>query len=213
MQAVQDTNLQKSLDVLIVDDHRLILDTLVLALKNDGSIEAEGVTDIDAALERIEEKGSYDIILLDYLIPSISGMDALHSLSRLNAGKVVLFSGVASWPVVQNAMKQGASGFIPKTTPIKTLILALKIIADGELYLPYEYVKKISNEETDDLGLKPRERQVLAYLCEGMQNKEIGREVGIEEVIVKMDVKSICRKLGVRNRTEAALAAKKHGIF
>jgi DNA-binding NarL/FixJ family response regulator len=62
------------------------------------------------------------------------------------------------------------------------------------------------------MSLKARERHVLAFLCEGLQNKEIGREVGIDEVIVKMDVKSICRKLGVRNRTEAAIAARKLGL-
>jgi two-component system, NarL family, nitrate/nitrite response regulator NarL len=95
---------------------------------------------------------------------------------------------------------------------MKTLVHAIRFIADGEVYLPYEYMKRLSNEDVDELGLKPRERQVLAYLCEGMQNKEIGREVGIEEVIVKMDVKSICRKLEVRNRTEAVLEARKRGI-
>jgi two-component system, NarL family, nitrate/nitrite response regulator NarL len=203
---------QKPLGVLIVDDHQLMIDTLVSALGSETNFEVDGVSNVNAALSQILERGKYDVVLLDYQLPGSAGLDSLRQLIKANGGSVALFSGVASWPVVQNAVDQGACGFLPKTTPMKTLVHAIRFIADGEVYLPYEYMKRLSNEDVDELGLKPRERQVLAYLCEGMQNKEIGREVGIEEVIVKMDVKSICRKLEVRNRTEAVLEARKRGI-
>lgn len=213
MQEYFDATPQTALKVLIVDDHRLMLDTLLFALNTDAGFVTDTAICCESALQKIEKKGRFDVILLDYQLPKTSGLDALRNLVKANEGSVALFSGVASWPVVKNAMDQGACGYIPKTTPIKTLLHAIQFIADGEIYLPYEYMKQFANDDIDDIGLKPRERQVLAYLCEGMQNKEIGREVGIDEVIVKMDVKSICKKLGVRNRTEAAIEARKRGIY
>jgi len=114
---------------------------------------------------------------------------------------------------VELALDQGATGFIPKTLPLRTLGHAIRLIADGEVFLPADYMRRAYAGESTGFGLKPREMRVLALLCEGMQNKEIGRELGMEEVIVKMDVKAICRKLGVRNRTQAVIAAHKYGIL
>jgi DNA-binding NarL/FixJ family response regulator len=203
---------QPLVDILIVDDHLLVSETLAAGLLAEGGFALDIVSDLESALENIAQRGRYRVVLLDYQIPGVEGLVALRSLIEANGGGVALFSGVAGWAIVERAMEQGASGFIPKTIPLKTLVHAIRFIADGEVYLPSDYMRRFSSGEGPMYNLKPREMQVLAYLCEGMQNKEIGREVGIDEVIVKMDVKSICRKLGVRNRTEAALEARKQGI-
>lgn len=200
-------------DVLIIDDHILLLEAMSAVIRSGSEFEVDGVCNVGEALTKIEERGRYKVVLLDYQLPGVEGLVALRSLVKANDGGVTLFSGVAGWTIAENAISQGASGFIPKTTTIKTLLHAIRFIADGEVYLPFEYLRRTAGDEKDKLGFRPRELQVLAYLCEGMQNKEIGREVGIEEVIVKMDVKAICRKLGVRNRTEAALASRARGFF
>jgi two-component system, NarL family, nitrate/nitrite response regulator NarL len=201
------------IDVLIVDDHLLVCETLAAGLMADGSCSVDIVSDVEAAGQKIAQRGRYDVVLLDYQMPGVQGLQALRQLIAANEGGVALFSGVAGWSIVQAAMEQGASGFIPKTVQLKTLINAMRFIAEGETYLPASFMRRFAGVDGPVMGLKPREMRVLAHLCEGMQNKEIGREVGIDEVIVKMDVKSICRKLGVRNRTEAALAARKLGVF
>lgn len=198
--------------VLIVDDHLLISETVAATLSAEGSCELDFALDLPSAISKIIEHGRFDVVLLDYQLPGVMGLQGLRQLVVANNGGVAIFSGVAGLSIAQAAMEQGASGFIPKTIPIKTLIHAIKFIADGETYLPSDYLRRLSGTESLGLGLKPRELRVLAHLSEGLQNKEIGREVGIEEVIVKMDVKAICRKLGVRNRTEAALAARKLGL-
>jgi len=201
------------LKVLVVDDHCLLSETLAAALTVDQAFAVDTVESVDAAQARIAEHGRYDAVLLDYDVP---GMDALAGLRRLvaeNDGAVALFSGVANWMVVERAMDAGASGFIPKTLPLKTLGHAIRFIADGEVYLPADYLRRASRGDDGGFGLKPREMRVLGFLCEGLQNKEIGRELSIEETIVKMDVKSICRKLGARNRTQAVIEARKHGVF
>ncbi len=209
-QRTTDTTVQ--LRLLVVDDHCLLTEVLREAFSASEGFAVDTVASVDEARARIAEHGRFDVVLLDYDVP---GMDALRGLSLLidlNEGGVVLFSGVASWMVVERALEAGASGFIPKTLALKTLGHAMRLVADGGMYVPTEYLLRTSQDDKQNLGLKPREMRVLGLLCEGMQNKEIGRELGIEETIVKMDVKSICRKLGVRNRTQAVIAANKNGI-
>ena len=203
---------QMTLRVLIVDDHTLVSETLIAALKVQDGMEGLAVRSIDDACDEISRNGHYDAVLLDYDVPGMDNLNGLQRLLETNGGKVALFSGVAGWAIVERAIDAGALGFIPKTSSIKTVGHAISFIADGELYLPSDLMLRRSRDDQSELGLKPRENRVLALLCEGMPNKEIGRIVGIEETTVKMDVKSICRKLGVQNRTQAVITALKKGL-
>jgi two-component system nitrate/nitrite response regulator NarL len=202
----------ENLRILIVDDHLLVSDMLSAALGAEDGFVAETVGTVDDALSRIAEAGRFDAVLLDYEVPGMDGLNGLRRLLEVNSGAVALFSGVANRTVVERAIDAGAGGFIPKTLPLRTLKHAIYLIADGELYLPGEFMRRASEGPAGELGLKPREMRVLGFLCEGMQNKEIGREIGVDETIIKMDVKSICRKLGVRNRTQVVIEAMKRGL-
>lgn len=202
-----------TLKVLVADDHLLVAETVVTALTSEHGFKVETAPDVDAAVAMVQNSGPYDAILLDYDLPGMNSLDGLRRLMQANNGRVALFSGVVNWSIVDHAIEKGASGFIPKTVPLKTLGHAIRFIADGEVYLPAEYMRRVRQGEDGGFGLKPRELRVLSFLCEGLQNKEIGRELGIEEMIVKMDVKSICRKLGARNRTQAVIVARKVGLF
>ncbi len=198
--------------VLVVDDHTLVAETVVAALASENGMSIATAKDIESAEGLIQTTGRFDVILLDYDLPDTRALEGLERVMKANSGNVALFSGVANWSVVERALAQGAQGFIPKTLPLKTVAHALRFIADGEVYVPADFALRMGKGDGAGLGLKPREMKVLGFLNEGLQNKEIGREVGIEETIVKMDVKSICRKLGARNRTQAVLAARKLGL-
>ena len=213
MNMVDEKNLEGVIKVLVVDDHCLILEVMQHALGLEKNLDVDIAASYDEAVAKIETSGRFDVILLDYQLPGVLGLDALRNLTQKNEGNVALFSGTSGWAVIKNAVDQGACGYIPKSTSIKTLSHAIQFIAGGEIYLPCDYIQKMTNDFSDEKTLKQREKYILAFLCEGLQNKEIAREVGVSEVIVKMDVKSICRKLGVRNRTQAVLEAKKRGLF
>lgn len=200
------------LRVLVVDDHALLTEMMVSALGRDGTFEIQAVSSVEDGLEKLRSEGPYDVILADYEGPGMEGLDGLQRLLEASGGKVALFSGAANWTVVERAIDAGARGFLPKTLPLRTVGHAIRFIADGELYLPGEYMLRKANQKTDDLGLKPREQKVLALLSEGMQNKEIAQAMDAEETTVKLDVKSVCHKLGVRNRTQAVIKAMKMGI-
>jgi DNA-binding NarL/FixJ family response regulator len=202
----------RTIRVLVVDDHTLIAETVVAALSSENDMTIETAKDINETEGLIRTKGRFDVVLLDYDLPDTNALEGLKRVMDLNSGGVALFSGVANWTVVERALAMGAKGFIPKTLPLRTVAHALRFIADDEVYVPADFALQIGKGSGGTVGLKPREVRVLSFLNEGLQNKEIARHVGIEETIVKMDVKSICRKLGARNRTQAVLAARKQGL-
>lgn len=211
-EALGELSPSRPLRVLIVDDHLMVGETIARLLSLTPEFNVMSVPDIHSANTLIVEQGVFDVVLLDYEMP---GMDALEGMSRLieaNSGGVALFSGVAKWTVVDRAIDRGAVGFVPKTAHPKTLQNAIRLMADGEVYLPAEYMRRSRFEEVSAIDLTQAERKVLELLCEGMTNKEIGRELNLNEVNVKMHVRSLFRKLGARNRTQAVLAAQKLGI-
>ncbi len=204
---------QRDLRVLIVDDHTLLIDTVAASLTSEFDFSVEAAGDVDSALAMIEQHGSFDVILLDYDVPGMKALEGLRLLIKANDGRVVLFSGVVNRTTVEMALDQGASGFVPKTLALRSLGHALQLVADGEVFLPADFIRHPNMHDNADFGLKPREMRVLALLGTGMQNKKIGLELGVDEVIVKMDVKSICRKLKTENRTQAVIVAMKHGLI
>ncbi|MCX7371235.1 MAG: response regulator transcription factor [Alphaproteobacteria bacterium] len=201
--------------VLIADDHDLLRDTLDLWFQREG-ITVSPARDLASALAVIAAEPAFDLILLDYGMP---GMDGLAGLARaLAAGKgarVALISGVAPREVAEQALAQGAAGFLPKTLPARSLVNAVRFMAMGEQYAPIGFMKAGAeapppNPLADKLS--PREIQVLRHLSAGKANKEIAIALGIQEPTVKLHMKTLYRKIGAHNRTQAALIAKEHGL-
>lgn len=203
----------KRLRVLIVDDHTLLCESLVAILEPQEGFEMATANSIESASAIIADQGAFDAVLLDYDIPGVEGLNGLRILIEANGGKVALLSGVASWPTIERALEAGAQGFIPKTLAVAALGHAIRYVASGELFLPGDLMLRVSRAQDEVHGLKPREMRVLGLLCEGLPNKDIGRVLSLEETTVKVDVKSICRKLGAQNRTQAVLEAIKRGIY
>jgi two-component system, NarL family, nitrate/nitrite response regulator NarL len=201
----------RALRVLLVDDHALVCETLSLALTSD-EMALETACSVDQAQDRISAHGRFDVILLDSDVPGMVGLSGMRTLVRMNQGGVVLFTGVASRLLVGRALDAGAVGYIPKTLPLHTVRHAIRFIAEGETYLPVEYLLRSGEHVGAELGLKTREVRVLTLLCEGLSNKDISLEMGVEETIVKLDAKSIFRILGVKNRTQAVIEARRRGL-
>lgn len=201
------------IDVLIVDDHLLLSETVAAKLNGKENIAVDLASSEREALDRIGEHGRYSVVLLDYRIPGVEGLNAFRALRHANNGGVALFSGVAGSPIVERALAEGAAGFIPKTLSSQMLEHAIRFIAEGEVFVPSDLTLRLASGDDTAFGLKRREMQVLTFLSEGLQNKEIARQIETTEVIVKMDMKSICRKLGVRNRTQAVIKAQDYGLI
>lgn len=205
-----------AMKLLIADDHDLLRDTLVLFFENEGNIETTSVGSFDEARIRIEEDPPYDLILLDYNMPGMNGLNGLQEAIAMKDGqRVALMSGEATKKIAEQALEAGAAGFVPKSLPAKSLVNAVKFMAMGEQYAPLDFMTAEEETPTNPLAekLTERELQVLEGLTQGLSNKEIARQLDIQEPTVKLHMKTLYRKVGAANRTQAALIAREAGLF
>jgi len=193
--------------ILVADDHDLVRDTIAAFLKGEDITEVVTVSSLDEAVKEAEDSGSFDLVLLDYHMPGMNGLDGLEQMKVANNHRpVAILSGSATREVADAALKAGAQGFIPKTLGAKSLLTAARFMAAGEIYAPFDFMQKTEEDVTGPLS--KRELDVLKGICEGKSNKEIARDYDLQEVTVKLHVKTLSRKLGARNRTHAAMIAR-----
>lgn len=200
--------------VLIADDHSLLCDALALFLSHDGTMQVQTAESYDAAVRVAQKDGPFDLVLLDYRMPGMNGLQGLKdALANQIAPSVALMSGDANKPLVDEALALGARGFVPKSLPATSLRNAIRFMLMGETYLPANLVQD-TKALTDPVlqHLTKREIQVLRGLCAGKSNKEIAQAVPTSEATVKLHITTLCQRLGAKNRTQVAIVARDRGF-
>lgn len=211
------------MQILLVDDHTLFRETLTLLLKSfRSSCEVISVSSAEEALSAVSHYADLDLILLDLALPGIDGISVLPILrERVPTVPVVVLSGNQDAQIIREVLSAGAVGFIPKTTTSKELQDALKLVLDGEIYLPpwplglvnlETATAPITSIQSNEI-LTQRQQEVLELLSLGLPNKSIANRLELTEGTVKLHVTAILRKLGARNRTEAVRQATHRGML
>ena len=205
---------ESAITVLVVDDHTLTAQMTSLYLQQEGFL-ADYVDTLEDALKTIASKGSYDVVLLDFGMPSMGGMTGISKVVDANSdGAVVLFSGQAPTEGALRAIDLGTRGYIPKTLPLKSLSNAIRFVAMGEIYIPQSIaVAKPASRRKHNRELTETEQEIVKSIAQGKTNKDIARELGVTEDKVKMHVRSISAKMNVANRTQIAMSATAQGLI
>ncbi len=209
--------------ILLVDSHGVYRKGLRLALQihlaGSQIIEAEN---LEAARRELDPDGVIDLVLVDVDAPD-APLDALRSLRQSHPQtRLVALSATATRASILQSLENCLFGFISKSQADEEIFAAIKDILSGRIYVPLLLSQPavadgagVSNAGSASAGhdlhqekLTPRQREILPLLAKGMSNKEIARALKIAEGTTKIHASGLLRVLGVRNRTEAAVAAR-----
>lgn len=203
------------ISVLIVDDHPVVRQGLraLLAVQDDILVCGEAA-DGPSALKQASSLHP-DVVLLDLKLPGMEGVAVLGSLLADSPGLRVLVLTSATDPAAASlAMRSGAAGVLYKDIDPDALVRAIRSVHDGNVLLAPEAAGSLMRSGHDAVAgieaLTAREREVLAELAKGRSNREIARALHVAEKTVKAHVSAVLAKLGVQDRTQAALLAVRH---
>jgi DNA-binding NarL/FixJ family response regulator len=202
--------------VVLADDHAVVRQGLrtFLDLQDDIEVVAEasdGVEAVDAA-ERLDP----DVVLLDLVMPRLDGLGALKQL-RSGRARIIVLTSFGDDDKLFSALRGGAAGYLLKDVQPADLVRAIRSAHAGESPLSPAIATRVVEEVAQGAvsahdDLTPRELDVLTLIARGRSNKVIARELGVAEKTVKTHVSHILAKLGVSDRTQAALYAVRQGL-
>jgi DNA-binding NarL/FixJ family response regulator len=198
--------------VVIADDHPVVLQGLAVLFEVQDDISLVGQASDGAEAVRLALELDPDVLLLDLKLPGLDGMGVLSQLRAQGTRTRVLVltsAGGPSGPAL--ALQAGAAGFLYKDVDPDALVRAIRSVFDGNTVLAPGAAGLVASRPGGDVrgvgALTGREREVLALLAEGRSNREIAGALRVSEKTVKTHVSSLLAKLGVADRTQAALLA------
>jgi DNA-binding NarL/FixJ family response regulator len=207
--------------VLIADDHPLYRDALraIVPQAVPGAQVSEAGCQGEV-FEFVTSDAAFDLIVLDLNLPGAEGLSCLNHLREIAPlTPIIVVSGIDDPGVMSDVVMAGAAGYVPKSASRQVLVDAFRVIMGGGTYLPTAAVIALRRAKLPQepgrrppavsTGLTSRQRRVLKLLADGLSNKRIAHELQISEITVKAHVSLILKKLGVSNRTQAAIEARK----
>ncbi len=208
--------------VLICDDQRVVCEGLEMILNADPEIEVVGLAYDGAEALDLIPTTQPDVVLMDLKMPGMNGIHATREISkRFPEIKVLVLTTFGEDEWVFDAVRSGADGYLLKGTPREKLVAAVKGTAAGETHIDpavggkllAQVAKNTSPEDTTlTADLRERELDVLRLLAQGLTNAEIAERLHLTRGTVRNYVSAILTKLGVEDRTQAAILALRHGL-
>lgn len=208
--------------VLIADDHPVVRQGLRTFLGIQDDIEVVGEAEDGTSAVTLAESLEPDIVLMDLKMPGADGLTALTELrARGVQARVLVLTSVTERGHVLPAVQAGAAGYLYKDVDPQALVQAIRAVHDGHVLFAPDAAEAMMRDGRADGGggddrglaaLTEREREVLVHIARGRSNREIARALVVSEKTVKTHVSNLLMKLGVQDRTQAALYAVRHGV-
>jgi NarL family two-component system response regulator LiaR len=205
--------------VLIVDDHAVVREGLRTFLELQDGLEVVGEAGDGDEAVREAERLRPDVILMDLVMPRLDGVAAMRLLrERLPESRVIVLTSFADDERLLPAIQAGAAGYLLKNVQPQELARAIRAAHAGEALLDTAVAARLVDAIAQAPGeqprepLTPREREVLELIADGLSNKRIALELGVSEKTVKTHVGHLLAKLGVSDRTQAAVLAVRRGL-
>ncbi|AKG23326.1 response regulator [Calothrix sp. 336/3] len=204
--------------ILLVDDQNLIRRGMKALLKSDGELAIVGEAENGKEAISLVESLRPDVILMDIRMPIMDGVAATQEISqRFPEAKVLVLTTFDDEEYVTQAMRNGASGYLLKDTPFEELTQAIRLVDKGYTQLGPGIANKITSKiftsvPSPDVSvdLTPREKEILQMIAQGASNREIAQALFISEKTVRNHVTNILSRLGLRDRTQAAIYFHSH---
>jgi DNA-binding NarL/FixJ family response regulator len=198
--------------IIIADDHPLfrqaLLGTLRLKLTQTQWLEAQTIAELE---QQLRDNNDSDLLLLDLHIPGAHGFNTLiHVRNHFPQIPVVVVSAHEDHETIHKSMGYGASGFIPKSTPVEDIYNAIQQVLLGNIWTPEAYNESAPMQDNNDIAervasLTQQQYRILMMFAQGMLNKQIAYDLNVSEATIKAHATAIFRKLDVRNRTQAVI--------
>jgi two-component system, NarL family, response regulator LiaR len=207
--------------VLIADDHAVVRQGLRTFLELQGDIGVVGdAADGSAAVEAAVDRGA-DVVLMDLVMPGIGGVEAIRRLrERRPQARVLVLTSFQEDEKIFPAVRAGAAGYLLKDVEPAELATTIRMVAAGQAQLAPSVTARVLRElgpggpdRGAGPGLTPRELEVLGLIARGLSNRQIAADLVLSEKTVKTHVSSILGKLGLTDRTQAALYAVRAGLI
>lgn len=209
--------------LMIVDDHPVLRNGFAALLKSAGpDTEVLQAQDVMQALSLIAQHQDLDVVVLDLLMPGVGGLTAISQISRFRQDlPIVVLSSSEDPQDVRKALSLGALGYVPKSASSHSLLSAIKLVMNGDLYVPPLILREQGvavRAVPDTIGsaasvLSSRQIDVLRLIAIGEPNKAIAHKLDLSEKTVKAHITAIFKALNVINRTQAAAAGRAQKLF
>ncbi len=189
--------------LLLADDHGLFRDSMAVWLKQ---LDENLIIDFADSLNSVKnnlQQNNYDLVMMDLGMPGMQGAVSIKQIcSQLGNTPVLVVSADENPLAIRSCIDAGASGYVTKSSPGDTILLAARQVLSGAHYLP------INIDSADTIDISDKQKQILAHLAEGLSNKEIAEKMCLSEGTIKQYVTTLLRRLNVDNRMQAGLKAR-----
>ncbi len=190
----------EKIKLLIVDDHRVLVEGLNKLFDNSDTVDVIGVAYSGKECRSALRKELPDVILLDINLPDVSGIDLCKEIKTENPEiRIVALSSFNEYTIVRRMIENGASGYVVKNAMPEEIMMSVETVAKNEIFLCEEIDLLMRNRSNNPIWLTPREKELLKYIVEGLTNHEIAEKMYLGVETINSYRKNLLIKLGAKN--------------